>query len=71
MFNARDQTARGPILSVAHEQGAVYHNAWIDRPLKPEIVESKAMHSLPLDPQASSAPFKCCRRVREICRVTL
>ena len=51
LFNARYTTVRGPVLSIDHHKGATYHDLWNDTPLKPEIVNGKAIIPQTLRPQ--------------------
>ncbi len=51
VFNGRPRTYAGEVLTVPHQSGAKYRDAWNDLPLKPTIVGGFAHLSLTLDPQ--------------------
>ncbi len=52
VYNARPNTARGQVLAVPHQPGAIYRDEWNNKELQPEIRDGKAILSLELDPQS-------------------
>lgn len=52
LYNARPTTVRGAILTVPHQDGAIYRDEWNGKELTPKIQNGKAMLSIELGPQS-------------------
>jgi len=51
LYNARRETYSGEVLSVAHEAGTRYWDAFTGREIQPRLAEGRAVLALTLDPQ--------------------
>ncbi len=51
IFNARYQTAAGPVLKIPHLDGATYRDVWNGKSIEAEIKNGEAILSISLEPQ--------------------
>lgn len=50
LYNARHRTVRGELLSVPHQEGCIYFDAWRNKKLEPRLNEDKAVLNLEIGP---------------------
>ena len=51
LWNGRYRTVRGRVLTLGHEEGATYRDAWNDRALTPRIDGGRAVIELEIGPR--------------------
>jgi hypothetical protein len=52
LLNASYRTLRGPLLTVPHQDGAAYRDAWNDRPLEARVRNEQAELAFEIGPRS-------------------